>query len=205
MCRPIPIRSGGRTLSKVDDAFDVFSGRGFDGEPRYFDRDGKPLTLLEWGTLFEDLEYKIVAQVRIRGWFVSTVWLGLDHGMWNWGTVGAEPYQPMIFETMVFDPWGDEQMQDRYATEAEAKDGHELACAWVREQSTGIKWRCVSLWKWITRTLVRRFRSMRWRLLIARWRRKNAPTTPLASPTLTKTASPSVTVRLRTRDTPDSK
>ena len=67
---------------------------------RYFDRQGKPLAMMDWARKFEDREYATVAQHWVRGWMVSTVWLGLDH---NFSMSGP----PIIFETMVFPP-GDE-------------------------------------------------------------------------------------------------
>lgn len=60
----------------------------------YYDRQGNPLTLLEWGAMLErrEREYKVVAQDTINGrWFVSTVWLGYNH------QYGDGP--PLIFET----------------------------------------------------------------------------------------------------------
>jgi hypothetical protein len=84
---------------------------------RYYDRDGKPMALLEWAKRFEDTDYKVVAQTVLPDkTLVSTVWLGLDH------QYGAGP--PLIFETMVFPYRGDETHQERYTTEAEARAGH---------------------------------------------------------------------------------
>ena len=82
----------------------------------------------------EDIEYKRVASTDIGPYWVSTVWLGIDH---NW--LGDGP--PIIFETMVFskgerdDPGyhGLHDMDmDRYATEEEALAGHEAMCLMVR-------------------------------------------------------------------------
>lgn len=97
-----------------------------------YDRQGKPMTMQEWAFKFGDVDYKCVAQHWVRGWMVSTVWLGLDHGF---GYTGA----PLIFETMVFPPgdeaggrstWADEY-GERYSTEAEARAGHDRALAWT--------------------------------------------------------------------------
>lgn len=93
----------------------------------WFDRDGKPLEMLEWARLFENLEYKRVARDELtNGCLVSTVWLGLNHGYGG---------PPLIFETMVFRPddgvdGGD---MERYSTEAEARAGHD---AMVKKWST---------------------------------------------------------------------
>lgn len=75
--------------------------------------------------LFNDIDYKIIEQTPIGIYFVSTVWLGLDH---NWGEG-----PPLIFETMVF--WRGQHSDlymDRYSTEEQAKNGHARACSFVR-------------------------------------------------------------------------
>lgn len=102
----------------------------------YFDRQGKPMTMDEWARRHADRDYMIVAQHWVRGWMVSTVWLGIDHGH-------GFSKLPVIFETMVFPP-GDEtrddegimseQYQERYSTEQAAQAGHDRALAWVREK-----------------------------------------------------------------------
>lgn len=104
-------------------------------KPFYYDRQGKPISIEEWGARFGDLEYKIVVQHWVRGWKVSTVWLGLDHGF-GFGPV------PLIFETMVFPP-GDEagghsissdEYCVRYPTEEAAQAGHDQALTWIVEK-----------------------------------------------------------------------
>lgn len=94
----------------------------------YFDRKGEPIELDEWVELLGQPEYKRVAGDIIGPYWVSTVWLGLDHG-WGVGDV-------LIFETMVF---GDDLKergvfgQWRYETEEEALRGHALIANRVRE------------------------------------------------------------------------
>jgi len=88
----------------------------------YYDRGGNPITLQEWSTKFEDVEYKRVAESHVGPLWVSTVWLGSDHRF-----TGEGP--PIIFETMVFNqdddnPW-DEEICVRYCTEEEALKGHQ--------------------------------------------------------------------------------
>lgn len=101
----------------------------------YYDRKGRPLDLMGWARLHEDRDYLMVAQHWIRGWMVSTVWLGLNHNF-----IGHGP--PLIFETMVFPP-GDEagkhgimseEYCERYPTEESAQAGHDRALSWVREK-----------------------------------------------------------------------
>ncbi len=70
--------------------------------------------ILEWGQCFESKE-RIVAQDEIGQVFVSTVFLGVDHG---WGSDS----EGLLFETMVF---GDDDCRTtRYRTWNEAESGH---------------------------------------------------------------------------------
>lgn len=88
----------------------------------YYDRQGNPLTVMQWAAIFEnkeDADPKRVAKTEFTdGRWVSTVWLGIDHRF-----DGNGP--PIIFETMVFpkDSMGELDC-DRYCTEAEALTGH---------------------------------------------------------------------------------
>lgn len=101
----------------------------------YYDRQGKPMEMLDWAAKHSDFDYKVIAQHWVRGWMVSTVWLGIDHGF---GMSAA----PILFETMIFPP-GDEagdhgimseEYCDRYPTEAAAHAGHDRALSWLREK-----------------------------------------------------------------------
>src|SRR5258708_36842263 len=99
----------------------------------YYDRQGRPMELMEWAKLHEDPEnrmsYKRIAETTLpNGRWVSTVWLGIDHSF------GGGP--PLIFETMVFDTKETmkEEDCDRYSTEAEAIAGHARMCEkWLVE------------------------------------------------------------------------
>lgn len=114
----------------------------------FYDRQGARIDLMTWAGKLEDREYSVVAQHWVRGWMVSTVWLGLDHGF------GGSP-APLIFETMIFAPkdatigredWeagGDaygttpvdlDRCQERYPTEAAAQAGHDRALAAMVDQ-----------------------------------------------------------------------
>lgn len=93
----------------------------------YFDRKGKLMNMMDWGSKLGDMDYKVIRRTDLPdGKWVSTVWLGLDHRL------GDGP--PLIFETMVFPSKGDfgELDMDRYTTEAEAIKGHEAMVAkWI--------------------------------------------------------------------------
>lgn len=113
----------------------------------YYDRQGKPIGMMDWARKHEDYDYRTVAQHWVRGWMVSTVWLGLDHNFTRSGP-------PVIFETMIFAPkdvtvgredWEDggdasgtlpdlDRYQDRYATEEAAQAGHDRALAAMVDQ-----------------------------------------------------------------------
>lgn len=101
----------------------------------FYDRQGRRMEMLDWAARLEDREYSVVAHHWVRGWMVSTVWLGLDHGF-------GHSAAPLIFETMIFPPgdeagghsvWSDEYC-DRYPTEEAAHAGHDRALSWLREK-----------------------------------------------------------------------
>jgi hypothetical protein len=100
---------------------------GMFGRWMFYDRNGVPIkSTREWGRLREDESYYRIASDTIGETWVSTVWLGIDMGF-RGGT-------PIIFETMVFDApdsWEDAGCW-RYATEEEARAGHEAVCAELR-------------------------------------------------------------------------
>lgn len=96
----------------------------------YYDRQGMPIKdVLELARLMEDRDYAVVRQTRHkergREFWLSTVWLGIDHSFGN--SVNSEP---LIFETMALEykpAWNeivatktDWFWQERYATEDEA-------------------------------------------------------------------------------------
>lgn len=89
----------------------------------YYGPDGQPLTLKEFCSQIEDPKARRVAEDWIGPRWVSTVWLGIDHGF---GMAGP----PLIFETMVFDgnpEQGAQAVEDftqRYPTREAAEEGH---------------------------------------------------------------------------------
>ena len=84
----------------------------------YYDMEGKEISVDKWMRLFAKPR-QIAIDLLPNGINVSTVWLGIDHGI----GVG----EPMIFETMVFpqDSWDDMECE-RYSTKKEARAGHEV-------------------------------------------------------------------------------
>ena len=100
----------------------------------------------EWGRWFESTE-RHVAETHVAGYWVSTVFLGLDHG-WNHG-------RPVLFETMTFGPDGGEFDCARYTTWADAEQGHRMTVAQIKRN----RWRRPDLWAW--RVLLRGYHRVR--------------------------------------------
>ena len=80
---------------------------------------------------------RIVAQEQIGPYFVSTVFLGLNH-RFDFG--GGPPLPPLVFETMVFckrpadpDKLGEDLYCDRYSTWMQAVAGHDYAVGLARK------------------------------------------------------------------------
>ncbi len=98
------------------------------------DGDGEPIeciNLTEWARWFQAND-RHVAKDTVNGFFVSTVFLGLDHSF------GEGP--PVLWETMIFAPdnWtGLEQW--RYTSRADALAGHaravEMAASFGKEHA----------------------------------------------------------------------
>lgn len=85
----------------------------------YYDRKGRPMTREQFALAFELERERHVAMTELpNGKWVSTVWLGIDHG---WGDT-----PPLIFESMVFESvaLGESLDCERYSTEREALAGH---------------------------------------------------------------------------------
>lgn len=82
----------------------------------YYDRQGRPLDMMDWALKLEDPTYRIVARDELCDGevIVSTIWLGFDHGYGG---------KRLLFETMVRrdNKWDE---QHRYSTEDEAREGH---------------------------------------------------------------------------------
>lgn len=97
--------------------------------PMHFDRLGQPISLRAWLELLDltvnGKDYKRIATTHVGRWWISTVWMGLDHGFS--GFLPGQPHIPMIFETMVFDRDSAvvEWEMRRYSTEEQARQGHE--------------------------------------------------------------------------------
>lgn len=87
------------------------------------DKNGKPrseLNLFKWAEWFEDFENRMVKQSFIGELCVSTVFLALDHRVGKKGP-------PILWETIVFSPQGNELDCDRCSGNREQAEAmHEL-------------------------------------------------------------------------------
>ena len=94
----------------------------------YYDFHAKPITYEEWSQLFSNTDARRVGMnwVGSSQYWISTVWLGTDHGFGQG--------RPLIYETMVFH--GDDDIYiDRYSTWDEAEAGHIKALVWTLKKS----------------------------------------------------------------------
>jgi hypothetical protein len=92
----------------------------------YRDKEGKPLTVLEWGDLFEDINYRFIATDMIGTTQVSTIWLGL---LDMWGR---------YFETCVFNEKREILEMIRYESLEEALLGHKAEVYRVKKEQNAI-------------------------------------------------------------------
>lgn len=95
--------------------------------PRYYDRHGQPMTMVQWVAVFDDMEYRRIEVTEGENYTVSTVWLGLDH---SFGLTGGTP---LIFETMVFPAMSAQDLDMiRTSTEAHAREAHrQMVEKWI--------------------------------------------------------------------------
>lgn len=108
---------------------------GGDYRAAWYDRQGNRLNMDEAAAILADQEGRRIGLDRVGPYVISTVFLVLDHG-WR-GT-------PELYETMVFsaDEWDraggglTDYDERRYATEAEAVQGHADMVTLVRATTT---------------------------------------------------------------------
>ena len=93
-----------------------------------FDFDSKPISTWEWTGLMSEPRH--IAATTIEGYWISTVWIGIDHGFFG--------NDPIIFEIMIFvqdQPEIEEFLgyQERYSTKEGAAEGHKRAIKFVKK------------------------------------------------------------------------
>lgn len=95
------------------------------------DHTYRPCSLLEWATQLE-MKDRRVQKTELNGYFISTVWLGNDHGY--------DPEKPLVFETMVFKGGSSQDIYcERYSTWDEAVLGHHDAIEWVKQHANDLE------------------------------------------------------------------
>lgn len=82
-----------------------------------------PCDLMEWSQRFEDQDGRRVEWTEIDKFDISTVFLGLDHNYFGG--------RPLLFETMIFDPDGNDVYMRRCSTWEEAQGQHLSALDWL--------------------------------------------------------------------------
>lgn len=118
--------------------------------PRYYVLHGHEVVgthdITEWGEWHRDFNNRIVDRTVLMNGniLVSTVCVGIDMGF-NFGR--SEDYQPLVFETMVFDELNGgkcvDHYTDRYAHWEVAQQGHnaivvDIIKNGVQQDATGI-------------------------------------------------------------------
>lgn len=94
----------------------------------FYDYDGEPISAEEFTGLCLGKDHEMVrwrvGVTEVEGWFVSTVWLGINHRF-----SGDGP--PLIFETLAAHPDHGE-ITRRYSTAEEALAGHNALVEEIR-------------------------------------------------------------------------
>lgn len=87
----------------------------------FYDRRGSPISVSEFEEAFEDIDKVVLDRTFAGDLEISTVWTGVD--------LSLGERTPKIFETSIFrvgplGRCGFVDVAERYATEAQARDGH---------------------------------------------------------------------------------
>lgn len=89
------------------------------------DQRAVPVGMGTWAVWMQaNRSRKIVRQETVRGYWISTVFLGMNHNFHGEGP-------PLIFETMVFQGEKSDLFCERYATLDEAEVGHAHIAAYI--------------------------------------------------------------------------
>ena len=83
---------------------------------------------------FEKQFPKIVKQETIDGYFISTVFLGIDH---DWNNAYNDGGKPLLFETMIFNRTTNQNNYlddycERSRSYDQALENHKIAIDWVK-------------------------------------------------------------------------
>lgn len=94
--------------------------------PRYFDRDGEPLTVAEWTAMFESGKHSAVARTALHGGrvVVDTIWIGCTFRRDRAG-------RPLVFETLCTRN-GTPFARYDWSTEVAAYAGHYMVVGYIQ-------------------------------------------------------------------------
>ncbi|MFV0135539.1 hypothetical protein ACLGIH_20345 [Streptomyces sp. HMX87] len=92
------------------------------------DKDGRPLDLMEWARLYEDDDYRLVAETQVDDVLVRTLWEGHDVQV----TCAGDMFHTGVRRG---DRWTDEWVGHHPCTLIEAEAAHEIVVAKIREQA----------------------------------------------------------------------
>lgn len=98
----------------------------------YYNMKGNPISLLEWGDLFENFSNRFIKKDVVGKYVITTVWIGIDD--FN------DP--PNIFESMIFcDDQSDElhEFACVYSNKEMAENGHEKLVNICNKQNKKIR------------------------------------------------------------------
>jgi hypothetical protein len=108
----------------------------------FYDKDGTPLTLEQWGEKHHDRQYCQIGFDEFGVYAVSTVWIGIDH---NFARLWDPTQPPLIFESAVINRGETHthkmmpgvifhgiEITERYSTLEQALAGHQALCDKVR-------------------------------------------------------------------------
>lgn len=98
------------------------------GGSDYYDRAGHPIDVARWVVWNGQWRQRQILSTTVGAARVSTIWLGLDHGM---GFAERE-----VFESAVIEPGRGIMIRDRYPTIEAARAGHAEIVAWLHTEAT---------------------------------------------------------------------
>jgi hypothetical protein len=97
---------------------------------------------LAWGRWLKTHERHVARHRSADGWYISTLFIGLDMRLLPSELLGLPPSPPLLFETMAFAPDRSIQAQRRCATWDEAVLQHAEVCAEVEARGVTLTaWR----------------------------------------------------------------
>jgi hypothetical protein len=95
--------------------------------------------LLTWAEWMKTHDRHVARHRSADGWYVSTLFIGLDMRLLPAELLGGPPAPPLVFETMAFGPDRSIEAQERCATWAEAERHHDAVCAEIKARGVTLR------------------------------------------------------------------